>query len=323
MDVFLVTSPLQYICALEACHQYNSSENILVLIEQKASIGIKHMEAIFDGAKWTHVIRCTRDNRSFNVPKIIKQIKKISGGTLDRFFFSEYIAWRTKLFMRNLTFKEHIYFDDGTLTFDDYYDHIMPRKEFYRPRPFNDFLIRLNGCKPIGKLPYFENTEIFSIYEFPDCSTKYRKNNMSLLRTEIHKNTEGFKPFSIFIGQACIDQKGHIHSEEYISLLEKYSALASETVLYLPHRTETEAVSEKISAIKNLRFHHSNYPIEIELYRKRIQPVELMGISSTALSTLAKLYPEATIRLIHQDEIRSTSRYQRTQNYLAEFFRQS
>jgi hypothetical protein len=320
MDVFLVTSPLQYICALEACHQYNSTQNILVLIEQKASIGIKHMEAIFDNSKWTHVIRCSRDNRSFNVPKLIKQIKRISGGKLERFFFSEYIAWRTKLFIRNLAFNEHIYFDDGTLTFDDYYDHILPRKEFYRPRPFNDFLVMLNGCKPIGKLPYFENTEIFSIYEFPDCSTRYRNNTMSLLRNEINKGSDGFRPFSIFIGQACIDQKGHIHSSEYIGLLEKYADLASETVLYLPHRTETEAVSKKISAISNLRFHHSSYPIEIELYMKKITPVELMGISSTALSTLSKLYPEAKVRLINQNEIQSTNRYARTQNYLSAFF---
>ena len=86
MDVFIITSPLQYICALEDKQAYQSTENILVYIEQKSDIGKRQMQAIFDDKEWSHVLRAGRDNRSFVLPQLIKQIKKLSQGKLDRFF---------------------------------------------------------------------------------------------------------------------------------------------------------------------------------------------------------------------------------------------
>lgn len=320
MDVFVITSPLQYICALEAKHHYKSAQNILVYIEQKTDIGKRQMDAIFDATEWGHVLRAGRDNRSFVAPKLIKQIKKISQGNLQRFFYSEYTAWRSKLFIRNLDFKQHIFFDDGTMTFFDYYDHIEPKTEFHRPRLLNDFLVRLQGCKPIGRLAFFENTEIFSIFGFPDCSISYQENALILLKNRIHQNNGNSKSLNLFIGQACIGEKGHLSSEQYLDLIKQTAGSLTEPLLYIPHRTETKPISEEIKKIKNIRFHQSSFPIEIELFMKKINPIQIFGLSSTALYTLSKLYPSAKINIVNQDQMRTSERNNRAQQYLFNYF---
>ncbi len=69
MNVFLVTSPFQYICANEAREYFNTKNNLLVLVEQDTPRGQKNMDHIFDQSKWDNIIRLPRTNRTFQVPK--------------------------------------------------------------------------------------------------------------------------------------------------------------------------------------------------------------------------------------------------------------
>ncbi len=104
--IFVVTSPFQYICANEARLAYNSKDNTLILIEQDNPAGIQQMAAILQEDNWDSVLRFPRNKRTTTTPKIIKSITTISNNALDTLFYSEYNAWRTKLLMRNLSFKK-------------------------------------------------------------------------------------------------------------------------------------------------------------------------------------------------------------------------
>ncbi|GLO59644.1 hypothetical protein MACH09_01520 [Vibrio sp. MACH09] len=322
MNVFIVTSPFQYICANEARLAYNSKDNTLILIEQDNPAGIQQMAAILQEDNWDSVLRFPRNKRTTTIPKIIKSITAItaiSNNALDTLFYSEYNAWRTKLLMRNLSFKKHVFFDDGTMTFADYYDHIEPKKIYHRSRWFQDSLLRLQGIQPIGEIGLFKNTELFSIFSFPNCILKYKENKLLTLQLAAEEKRDEHQINDIFIGQGCIDEKGHASLNEYLTQIEQASRKSSLNLLYIPHRTEAAHVTQAIKKLANIRYHQPQYPIEIELIKTGIQPNCIFGLSSTALYTLSKIYPNSSIQLIEQPEHMSKS-VNRVQKYLHDYF---
>ncbi|EPR7137150.1 TPA: hypothetical protein RQJ36_003936 [Vibrio vulnificus] len=322
MNVFLVTSPFQYICANEARIAYQTQDNILILIEQDNPTGQRQMAALVQEHDWKKVLRFPRNKRTSVTPKIIKEIQRLSEGQLDTLFYSEYNAWRSKLIIRNLSFKKHVFFDDGTMTFFDYYDHIETKSVYYRPRFIQDIQLRLQGIEPIGHLGFFENTEIFSIFDFPDCVTSYRPNHLSTLALKAQNQHIRPNKYCVFIGQGCIGEKGHMSVEAYLTVLRNILRESTFPVLYIPHRTESEEVSKRIIALEGVTYHHPKFPIEIELLEQSIEPVRLVGLASTALYTLSMIYPDTTIQLLKTGDIQESSRANRVQQYLHTYFAQ-
>lgn len=320
MNVFLVTSPFQYICANEARISYKTKGNLLVIIEQNSSIGKKQMSSLLNKQDWDHIIYFPRNNRTFTTPKIIKSIRNLSNGSLGTLFYSEYNAWRSKLIIRNLPFKKHIFFDDGTMTFFDYYDYIEPKNTFYRPRWLQDIQLRLQGIKPIGKLDFFENTEIFSIFQFPNCVTKYKENTLDTLRNNSENHVLQLTTCDVFIGQGSVDEKNRITVDEYIKMIKSSLKNSEYPLLYIPHRTEASHVTEKVKNINNITYHQPKFPIEIELSKNKIIPNKIIGLSSTALYTLSKIYPHAKIQLVEQRLAAQGERDKRIQRYLKDYF---
>lgn len=321
MNVFLVTSPFQYICANEARVAYQANKNVLVLIEQDNSIGQRQMASLLNENDWLKVIRFPRNKRTTITPKIIRQIMTLSQGQLDTLFYSEYFSWRSKLLIRNLPFKKHVFFDDGTMTFFDYYDHIESKAKYYRPRWLQDFQLRLKGIQPIGRLGYFDNTEIFSIFHFENCITVLRENKLSVLREQISLSSGGGKPKNVFIGQGSVDESGRIKIAEYLNLIRAaITPNQSEPLLYIPHRTEAEHVTEQVKGLEGVQYHMPDFPIEIELMKIKVRPSTIIGLSSTALYTLSKIYPEANIQLIPPIAVVKGERDKRIANYLNNYF---
>lgn len=321
MNVFLVTSPFQYICATEAKYYHKSKNNILILIEQNSYIGKKQMSSLIKNEDWDYIFTFPRSNRTFITPKIIKKIKQTSSNKLGTLFYSEYNAWRSKLIIKNLDFQKHVFFDDGTMTFFDYYDYIEPKLQFSRSRFFQDTLLRLQGIKPIGKINFFDNTEIFSIFDFPNCITKYKENTLETLKHSIKTQTEESKHYDIFIGQGSINEKGRISTNEYINLIKSSMLDSNYPMLYIPHRTESCDVSEQVKNTTGITYHQPKYPIEIELSKNNITPNRIIGLSSTALYTLSKIYPNSIITLIEQNSVAKGERDKRIAKYLNNYFK--
>ena len=321
MNVFIVTSPFQYICANEARVAYQSTENLLVLIEQDNPTGQRQMASLLNENDWQHVMRFPRNKRTTVTPKIIKQILALSQGQLDTLFYSEYFAWRSKLLIRNLPFKKHVFFDDGTMTFFDYYDHIETKAEYYRPRWLQDFQLRLKGIKPIGHLGYFDNTEIFSIFHFENCITTLRENNLAVLQDQIEQYSGNAKSQDVFIGQGSVDEPGRISLSEYLDLIRAaITPDQPEPLLYIPHRTEAGHVTEQVKSLEGVQYHIPDFPIEIELMKAQVEPKTIIGLSSTALYTLSKIYPDANIQLIAPVTVAQGERDKRIANYLNNYF---
>ena len=287
MNVFLVTSPLQYICALEAKQYFNCKNNILLLVKQTSKQGILQQDKLLDHNDWQHVIILERNSRSIVVPKGIKKVKAILNGTpIEHFFYAEYNAWRTKLLIRNLDIKKEIYFDDGTLTLLEYEHYIKPQKSFHRPRFIHDLIVRFNGAKPVGLLPKSDSLEIFSLFNIESETITCHKNQLTRLK-EFYGHPQLFNPTTPigFIGQGGIGDKYKKSVDEYVTELFNLSNKLNKKILYFPHRTENEKVKALLIASDHIIYHQSELPLEIELIDKGIQLSALICSFSTVLFT--------------------------------------
>jgi hypothetical protein len=297
MNLFLVTSPFQYICANEARHQYQTFKNILVIIEQDSEPGITQQQKTVNPDDWDYVIRVERKNRSKNIPLTIQKIKKIlNNESIDNFFHGEYKSWRTKLMLRNLPVIKEVYFDDGTLTINEYEESIRPKTVYHRSRFIQDLTIRLRGCKPIGKMEQSNNFEIFTIFDIPNPEHKIVKNTLSKLKDKYNSETLYNKDSPLgFIGQGAIGHKRRKTIDAYEEEIKFFIKEHKKSILYFPHRTESSEVRERLSKIEGLEYHICELPLELEILDKQIYLSGLIGILSTAQYTALMLYPNMPI----------------------------
>ncbi|MPX91334.1 glycosyltransferase 52 family protein [Salinivibrio sp. VYel1] len=297
MNLFLVTSPFQYLCALEAKKHYKTKDNILFLVDQSSTRGLEQQEKIFNLREWDHVITTTRKNRTINIPKAIKKIKHIlKGEQLDTFFYGEYNAWRTKLVAENFRIKKDVYFDDGTLTICELPEFIETKITYSRSRLLQDILLRIYGCKPTTKSLPRENLELFTVFDLESNTVNIEKNTFSHLKAH-YNHGELFSEHAPigFIGQGAVGDKGGEPISSYVERLSHFAKINDRGIVYFPHRTESNEVAEKISSIKNLTYHRSSLPLELELIDKKIKLSGLYGLNSTAQYTAKLFYPNMPI----------------------------
>lgn len=297
MNLFLVTSPFQYLCALEAKKHYKTKNNILFLVDQSSTRGLEQQEKIFNPHEWDYVITTTRKNRSINIPKAIKKIKNIiKGEQIDTFFYGEYSAWRTKLVAENFHIKKDVYFDDGTLTICELPEFIETKMTYSRSRLFQDALLRLYGCKPTTKSLPRENLELFTIFDLNSNMVNIEKNKFSQLKAHYnHSNLFSEHAPIGFIGQGAVGNKGGESVSSYTERVSRFAKSTKNGIIYFPHRTESHDVAEAIANIENLTYHRSTLPLELELIEKKIELSCLYGLNSTAQYTAKLFYPDMPI----------------------------
>ncbi|PMM40265.1 glycosyltransferase 52 family protein [Vibrio splendidus] len=308
MNLFVVTSPLQYICALEAKIHFKSLNNILLLVNQDSEHGLKQQKKLIKVSEWEHIISIGRDNRSKQVPSAIKQVKAmLKDQPLERLFYAEYNGWRTKLLLRNLTPEKEIYFDDGTMTLREYGTHIIPGLDYSRPRLLVDLKVRLNGCQPIGTLAQTDNLEIFSMFDLVQDRFTLHRNGLHALKAQ-YGNPSLYNPSAPIgiIGQGAIGDKNQPSVDEYVTSILELSEQITTSIIYFPHRTEKAAVRQKLEGHPNIQYHYGEFPMEIELIDKKIELSALIGAYSTAMFTCRKLYPDMPIiarNVYHRDPL--------------------
>ena len=304
MNLFLVTSPFQYLCALEAKNSYNTDSNILLLVEQPREPGISHLAHIYNENDWDHVIHINRKQRSFSVPKAIKQAKKINRSKrFQHFFHGEYNAWRTKLILKNLEIDTEVYFDDGSLTLSEYERHIKTKNSFYRPRLVNDLVVRLQGLSAIDRLPMSKKLQIFTMFDIKNPTVPIIHNKFEVLRHkyDLNKPPVFDDSLALFLGQGSIGCDG-TKKEKYLELINRFARKTKKPILYAPHRTENPEVRNLVKTIPNLTYHDSSFPIEIEIAEKSLSVTDIGGVSSTALFSLKIIYPNIRIYTADQNK---------------------
>ncbi|WP_256383515.1 alpha-2,8-polysialyltransferase family protein [Photobacterium toruni] len=303
MNLFLVSSPFQYICALEAKNKFNCIDNILLIIDEKHSKGIEQLNSLLKDSDWDHQYHINRKKLRTDLPKAINKIKKeLNIKKINTFFYTDYNAWWIKPLRANFNIDKEIYFDDGTLTLFDYSKHITQQSMSYRKGWLQDLILRLYKCQTVNipKKPF--NLEIFSIFNLPKSSYITHINNFNSLSNKYTKGSLYNKEAPIgFIGQGAIGSKGHLNIDEYINLIKKTFNKEKKKIIYFPHRNEKKELTDKIKKLNYITYYESKHPLEIELIVNQIELSCLIGMYSTVMFTCRKLYNNMPIYCLNKN----------------------
>lgn len=301
MNIFIVSSPFQYICANEARVFFNTKDNVLVLKTKQTNIGKIQFNSIIIESDWDYIFHQPDSGRLASIPKTIKKLIKLSErleSKKNTLYFSQYQCMLTNLIRRNLNHHRQVYFDDGIQTLKEYYEYIEKKVTYSRPRFFDDIIIQLQGIKKIGSLEYNDNLEIFSIFNIPNPTCRLHINTLSALRNTMNIKEQFDSEGAIgFIGEGNVGEEKTISESEYLNKINKVCS-SRKKVIYFPHRRESEELKNKIKNIKNIKYHTPEYPIELEIYKKNIKLSKIYGMASTATYTLSIVYKEIPIEII-------------------------
>ena len=136
----------------------------------------------------------------------------------------------------------------------------------------------------------------FSIFDLKALSNQTISPNTY---TYLHKNLPE-RPLTVkrevlFIGSK-MSEIGVLSEGAYMHLMGQIAKrFSQETLIYIPHRGESETKLDKLSKIKNLRIKSLSYPVELLAIFDPISPKTIASFYSTALITLSKIYQVETI----------------------------
>lgn len=296
MNLFLVTSPFQLICAIEAKNQFQSVRNILILRLEKTLISQQQMTLLLNPDDWDHIIYLGRRSKVWELRKLISNLKKIQPNlSFQRLFYADYSAWRTAVLLNNISVEQEIMIDDGVGTIREFVDKIHPEKHVSRNKKSRDLILRLCGLNSPRVIFPRENFSFFTFFTLNDCRFPIVENQFYTLRKQLSTNTCFDANGKIgFIGQGMVAIKG-IEIDVYCELLERLLMKHPKGIVYFPHRTECEMVKTRLKNIPNLEYHNSSLPLELEIGTKQIKLSALYGIASTAAVTVERIYPDIPV----------------------------
>lgn len=295
MNLFLINSPFQLICALETKEEYKLENNILAITKQATEKSQKQLNSLVKKEDWDHIVNLPGTAKVFTVPLFIRKVKKMTEGSpLKNIIYPDYLCWRANLIIKNIDHKKSIMIDDGAMTITHYLDYLKDKKSFSRPKGFKDTLLKLMFLQPVKNIKFRDNFELYSTFHFP-CEDFIKKtNNLNVLKHHI-KNTSVMNNSSpaAFIGQGYIGSIAKI--KDYIKKIDTFHNIVKKDIIYFPHRAESSEVKKAVSNLDYIIYHDSEWPIELELSEKSISISSIGGVMSTALYTLSLIYSDIKI----------------------------
>lgn len=330
VNLFLVTSPFQLICAMEAIREYKLERNILAITKQVHSKGQQQIKALLNEDEWDKILELPIKNKTFKIPAFIRKIRKeTKNKEINNILHGEYAAWRTKTIIKNIKYKHEIMFDDGTATINDYNQYLKNKKSTDNRKGFKDLLLIMQGISPPRKMSFRENFDLFSIYQFDNFPYAKKLNKLSYIKSKLNStDCYSIDAPAGFLGQGEVSFDGNsgMTLASYFKLLKKYHQYTKKEIIYFPHRSESKAVRSEVEKLPFITFHDSEWPIEIEISKKKIKLSSIAGVSSTALYTLSLIHNDMPIYSMHQDDCsyyKNTDRLLKAYEELEEYYSKS
>ncbi|MEE9350244.1 MAG: hypothetical protein V3U80_09375 [Flavobacteriaceae bacterium] len=301
-SLFFVSSPLEMICAIEARKQFKTKDTILVLY--LFDVDKKIIEYIMSlDEKWPTIYKPFRSSINYGKKwvKLTNQLKKEK----YHYFFSSGMTFSANL-IYNINYKELYFLDDGTLTLTNvayFNEHgnltkklsLFPgHNKFKFKHKVNEAIHYLFGHKLRGK---WNSLSLFTFFDIP------KSNNIHIARNELTwfhqlKEKKVLKPTDdlvFIIGTPLVEVK-IISKAYYHKLLQKIvTHFSSKKIVYVPHRWEDKNNVSHLKSLFNFEVRFNKNIIEMDFLIESILPKHIAGTISTALFTLKKLYPKATI----------------------------
>lgn len=265
-DLVLVETPFQLLCAYEYVRK-NSVNYALYIRTSGVGINDQQMVAMVRelGLVVSKELRVRPGNKIDVLSALL--IFLLSGFRFyDKVIVGSFFSGFQKLISGLVQKKEIVLLDDGVATL------------------LADKIIADQGV----------SCSAFSIFEL----NKKNYVNFELNRFELISNDYSCELnddyCSFFIGQKLVDI-GAMDMAAYIRVLEFAVRESSGSVMhYIPHRAESRECLESVSKIAGVHMLKSDVAIEYFMLRNKWYPDKIYSVNSTALFTLASIFPKAS-----------------------------
>lgn len=265
MNLYIVESPLQLLCAYEAIKVEGQSEYCLLIRQTGRGNNDKHLITCVEKLRLNYqVITVRTDKVIFDLVKNVFFLIEILSKSYNKTYLGSYYSSFLKLIRKFSRQKEVFYLDDGAATL----------------RAQNE--IEENKCV-INWFTFFNIN--------PIDNQKIYKHNFNSLKYML-KNRE--VKLSYFIGQPY-EKMINFSEEIYLSCLKEISKDYSKEnpLIYIPHRIEDISI---LNEVENIYILYIDTPVEMFFVLDSIYiPERIYSCYSTALFSLKGIFPNTQV----------------------------
>lgn len=286
--LFLVASPFQCLCMMEAINYFNIDEyDVLVTYSDdyslnKIDILLRKNHISYTKKKIAHLFYDI-------MPILFSRHRYYRNIFIGDFYFKH----RLVLSYIFATFKAKIfYLDDGVQALQFF--SFSPRKINYKIK----IKIVLAFYELIRLFKFIKKPVFFTIFNV--SSSKYRiiKNPFVLLKTQELEEPRGV--YIIGTNSSVLEFKDYKYSEYLNALYNQISErFPEDSIYYCPHRRD-QNLTQIFSQCKklNIEIFNTTIAVEYDFVEKNINPKLIVGFTSNALYTLRMIYPNATVETV-------------------------
>lgn len=308
---FIVASPFQAICALEAISFFKVQKaDFYVLTEGVSS----KMTLDFLLKQGYHGELRPCEGNAYLLKWLKNGHKKYDYIFVGDYFFGNILyVWLWSNRGANI-----VYLDDGNSTLDlllptprDRFGAYESWKKRLSCRIYSFFkdLKRVNRC-------------FYSIFDLEGRGFPYPsiKNNFEVLKREIdNTSTKGVYIIGTNTSGLGIDKGVFIKNLGYIK--DHVSQLGlQDSINYCPHRRDENNYEEELKKM-GIKVFHTEVSVEVDFIRKRLSPLYVFGFGSTAMITLKFLFPQANVInfIMHTNNSEIDSEYRELENEYSKY----
>jgi hypothetical protein len=290
-SLFVISSPFQAICAIEAVHEYEVKNPVFIILLGKNAEVNSNTLKVLDLNNITNVYKIIF-NSFFDL--VLNANKRISEFELklnsyETIFIGDYLSTVQRFFSSCFLSKTSkiVFLDDGNSTIEVF-------KWGNRASVFRSWGIFIKTIiSEISFISYKKKSiEYFTIFDYDTNKFNKKLNNLRFLKSKIKTK----KKNGVYIIGSNIYNINFLSKSQYIIYFEKIIRhveinYPDEPIYYCPHRGEPTDTVELLKSKYKIHEHKSEYTIEIDVIKKSLYPVAIYSFGSTATYSLKIIYP--------------------------------
>lgn len=316
MNYFVIRLPLTYINAVEARHFFRiSSENsiLIILYQNDQDVDRRQIKKILVQDEWKKIVwlpynvtaclsgpeRSADKNlflklwyRQKGVRSFIRAYEDIlkRSEKADRIFIGDAAIASMRHIVNSLKPFETVVLDEGSKVYFNYNRYITGLSRNPQNRIKKDCLKNLMAEIFFGyRMQELEKISFFSAWDLePHQNVQVYKNNFPYLGRRLRDLQRTEEVY--FLGAPLVDHKRFDADVYYNYLLRIKNYFSNRSVLYIPHRDETEPHLERVRQETGFKIARFDLPIEYKICVDGPVPDTLAGFLSSALQTCDKIF---------------------------------
>lgn len=292
-DLFIITSPLQLINAIEARKYFKTTNNQLVAVfTEFKSKNKNQILSLINENEWNNVLHYDLRSKDSKTTffKQIKLIKLLEQQAYNNVFCGD-LNSLIKMILANISKKKVYLLDDGAVTINRYLRDLGSKNKPVKKDSFRRLRFNIFGIKTTQK----DIINMFTSYKLaPHADEEIIHNNLEFFKKEFLTDTTVDE--NVYILGQSLSETNIVNRETYLNYIKFIQDYYSDSsILYIPHRAETNL--EDIEKLQDDTFtvYHTKLPIELEFINAKKYPMKICSFFSSALFTLNILYPESSI----------------------------